>query len=149
MSKYRPTGNTNRTLTDQQVMFYRGEYFANPPRVTTREIMEQTELSMVSVRRMLNGETYRNIGIAPLRELRGRQESGRDAYGDTIEDSARRFAAANGVEVAPGLQLTPEQQAAKEKALGALGGLAAPAPEVEAEDMLKELYGEPDRTMGA
>lgn len=92
MTKYRPKGTTTRTLTDEQVMQYRGAYFAQPPRITTRAIMEQTDLSMVSVRRMLNGETYRNVGMAAMSDV-----IAGDLSGDTIEASMRRMAAANGI----------------------------------------------------
>lgn len=138
MSKYRPTGNTNRTLTDAQVMFFRGEYFANPPRITTREIMEQTELSMVSVRRMLNGETYRHIGIAPLQQLKDRRadESARDVRGDTMEESMRRMAAANNIPL-PAQAPSADEVAAK----SVLGGLTAAPEDPNPEDMLNELYG--------
>lgn len=60
-------GERNRALSPQDVYWARGEYYAG--RVGARQLAFQFGMSVDSVRRMLRGDTYANVGEAPGRAL--------------------------------------------------------------------------------
>jgi hypothetical protein len=85
MSKYRVKGTTTRALTDQQVINYRKAY--EEKRMSRREIMLEAGVSMGTVDRMLNGETYQHLGL-------GERKDWKEMAGVTQEEidaSARRL----------------------------------------------------------
>lgn len=61
----------NRELSPEQVIWARGEYFGG--RVTPRQLALMWNMGIESVRRMLRGDTYANVGQAlPRAEVANR-----------------------------------------------------------------------------
>lgn len=84
MSRYRPKGTTTRALEDGQVLHYRKAYAAKE--MTRREIMIDAGVSMGTVDRMLNGETYQHLGtmVKETNTIGGMSK-------EELEESARRM----------------------------------------------------------
>lgn len=72
-----------RQLSNEQVRAMRLAY--KNGEISTREISEMTKLSVITIGRMLRGETYQNVS------------EGRSVSDDEIEASMKRMAAANGL----------------------------------------------------
>jgi hypothetical protein len=133
MSRYRPKGTTTRSLSDEQVLYYRKAY--KEGWMTRRAIMLNAGVSMPTIDRMLNGETYQHLGTQAAENEPGTEVVG-SVTREELDDSAKRM-------LDWAKQNKPEavREAAEKTAKDTMQGLTSEPPPDSAEDMLNELYG--------
>lgn len=86
-------GERNRVLSPEEVQWARMEYAKR--RESARSLADRFELSIDSIRRMLRGETYRNVATALPRAEQFRQETDLDKKAvEAMDKLAAEIAAA-------------------------------------------------------